>query len=61
MISLKSVKKYLSHFIRNAQNVLFRPLALWHVNGYYTKRTDQISLANGRLNRFLYHRSSQGF
>ena len=61
MISLKSVKKCLSRFIRNAQNVLFRTLALWHVNGYYAKRIDHISLANGWLNRFLYHRSSQGF
>lgn len=58
---------------KNAYHVLsempkmcfFRTLVLWHVNRCYAKRKREkkqgaISLANGRLYRFLYHRTSQG-
>ena len=45
--------KYLSHFIRNAQNVFFRTLALSHVNRCYAKSTGEISLASDSLNSLL--------
>lgn len=35
----------------DAQNVLFKTLAPWHVSESCANRTDQISLANDRLNR----------
>ena len=44
------VEKCLS-FLWDAQNVLFKTLAPWRVSESCANRTDQISLANNKLNR----------
>lgn len=44
------VEKCLS-VLGDAQNVLFKTLAPWHVSESCTNRTHQISLTNDRLNR----------